>query len=180
MATCGDDIVRLVMKQSTVSGTKPTVPPTNDHKLGGWSETDIYPGELFYNVADGIMWTRATIDGTDQILTIDGFVDTYEAVLDQSSNNAPLPHNARGSLVNLTFSYISTGTFRGTLSGRFPEYRTIILLSESGTATQKFTGVWYDADTFELKSYAAGVLTDNIMRSLGIRILILPAQTPAS
>jgi len=49
---------RIKIKRSTVTGAVPTVPSSNDHTDGTWIATDIYKGELFYNQADGVLWTR--------------------------------------------------------------------------------------------------------------------------
>jgi len=50
---------RIKLKRSTVTGAVPTVPSSNDHTDGTWIATDIYKGELFYNQADSILWTRS-------------------------------------------------------------------------------------------------------------------------
>jgi len=49
---------RIKIKRSTVSATVPTIPSSNDHTDGTWIATDIYKGELFFNQADGILWSR--------------------------------------------------------------------------------------------------------------------------
>jgi len=49
---------RIKIKRSTVTGAVPTVPSSNDHTDGTWIATDIYKGELFYNQADGVLWSR--------------------------------------------------------------------------------------------------------------------------
>jgi hypothetical protein len=49
---------RIKIKRSTIAATVPTVPSSNDHTDGTWISTDIYKGELFYNQADGVLWTR--------------------------------------------------------------------------------------------------------------------------
>jgi hypothetical protein len=49
---------RIKIKRSTVTATVPTVPSSNDHTDGTWIATDIYKGELFFNQADGVLWTR--------------------------------------------------------------------------------------------------------------------------
>jgi hypothetical protein len=49
---------RIKLKRSTVNSTVPTVPSSSDHTDGTWIATDIYKGELFYNQADGVLWTR--------------------------------------------------------------------------------------------------------------------------
>ena len=49
---------RIKIKRSTVTATVPTVPSSNDHTDGTWTATDIYKGELFFNQADGVLWSR--------------------------------------------------------------------------------------------------------------------------
>ena len=49
---------RIKLKRSTSTATVPTVPSSNDHTDGTWIATDIYKGELFYNQADGVLWSR--------------------------------------------------------------------------------------------------------------------------
>ena len=47
---------RILMKRSVTAGVVPTVPLSNN--LNDFNATDIYEGELFYNVADGILFSR--------------------------------------------------------------------------------------------------------------------------
>ena len=49
---------RIKIKRSTITATVPTVPSSNDHTDGTWVATDIYKGELFFNQADGVLWSR--------------------------------------------------------------------------------------------------------------------------
>ena len=49
---------RIKIKRSTITATVPTVPSSNDHTDGTWISTDIYKGELFFNQADGVLWSR--------------------------------------------------------------------------------------------------------------------------
>jgi len=49
---------RIKIKRSTVSSTVPTIPSSSDHTDGTWIATDIYKGELFYNQADDVLWSR--------------------------------------------------------------------------------------------------------------------------
>jgi hypothetical protein len=49
---------RIKIKRSTIAATVPTVPSSSDHTDGTWIATDIYKGELFYNQADGVLWSR--------------------------------------------------------------------------------------------------------------------------
>jgi hypothetical protein len=49
---------RIKIKRSTVSSTVPTIPSSSDHTDGTWIATDIYKGELFYNQANDVLWSR--------------------------------------------------------------------------------------------------------------------------
>ena len=59
---------RIKIKRSTVSATVPTIPSSNDHTDGSWIATDIYKGQLFYNQADDVLWSR----GDDGVVCIGG------------------------------------------------------------------------------------------------------------
>ena len=56
--SCRNKKERLIIKKSIITGERATVPPNEDHKSGLWSGTDIYKGELFINLVDGVMQTR--------------------------------------------------------------------------------------------------------------------------
>lgn len=51
-------LARLITKRSTIAGEVPTIPSSNDHADGSWLDTDIYEGELFYNVPDKKLYQR--------------------------------------------------------------------------------------------------------------------------
>ena len=179
--SCTSTRERMIMKQSTVSGTKPTIPASDNHQDGSWLTTDIYKGEIFFNVADGIMWTRADIDGTDTIITIDGYTDIYAAVLNQASTAAPIAYNAKYSFSSaIVWTRSSAGVYIGTLSNAFPSNRTVVLFPDLGQGTQTVHYEWLTASTISLKSFTAGAGADDIISKLGIFIGILPEQTPAS
>lgn len=78
---------RIKIKRSTVTGTAPTVGPSTDHTQPSpaWSATDIYKGELFYNQADGVLWTRSDsgidcIQGTAKVVIPTAQVLTLNSV----------------------------------------------------------------------------------------------------
>ena len=85
---------RILIKRSTTTGVVPTVPASNDHTDGTWIATDIYKGELFFNQADGVMFTR----DDSGIVTVGGKSDSalYSASLTIASadvlqlNSTPL------------------------------------------------------------------------------------------
>jgi hypothetical protein len=53
---------RIQFKYSTISGSTPTIAPSNDHTDGSWNATDLYVGEFFLNAAEDTMWVR-TLNG---------------------------------------------------------------------------------------------------------------------
>ena len=80
---------RIKIKRSTVSGTVPTVAPSDDHTQPSpaWSATDIYKGELFINQADNVVWSR----GDDGVFCIGGTAELTIASADVLTlNSIPL------------------------------------------------------------------------------------------
>ena len=57
---CRTSVERRVVKISSIVGEVPTIPASDDHTDGSWIATDVYVGELFFNSADGIMYTRSS------------------------------------------------------------------------------------------------------------------------
>lgn len=51
-----DQYSRVVHKRTQVSGTTPTIGPSDDHTDGTWVNTDIYPGEFFLDMAGQVGW----------------------------------------------------------------------------------------------------------------------------
>jgi len=78
---------RLLMKRSMTAGVVPTVPLTNN--LNDFTATDIFEGELFYNVADGILYSR---DLTGIVILATGVVPVnpdLTTVLGVGNNTGP-------------------------------------------------------------------------------------------
>ena len=79
---------RLLMKRSLTSGVVPTIPLTNN--LNDFTTTDIFEGELFYNVADGILYSR---DLTGIVILASGVVPppppNLTTVLSIGNNTGP-------------------------------------------------------------------------------------------
>ena len=173
MSGCANNkIERRVMKISTVSGEKPSIPPSDNHKDGSWSQTDIYKGELFWNVADGVMWTRSE----NGIVTPQGFTDFYYAVLNQSAANNPVDYNSITSIGEPTLTRTGKGQFTLVASGKFPENRTIITHSNVGSISKEIRIARVDDDTIAIATYLSGSLEDDVMVEMGLRIEILPEE----
>jgi|DEB0MinimDraft_10_1074344.scaffolds.fasta_scaffold70637_2 hypothetical protein len=80
---------RIKIKRSTISGTVPTVAPSDDHTQPSpaWIATDIYKGELFINQADNVIWSR----GDDGVFCIGGSAELTIASADVLTlNSTPL------------------------------------------------------------------------------------------
>ena len=104
---------RILMKRSVTAGVVPTVPLSNN--LNDFNATDIYEGELFYNVADGILFSRdllgITVLGTpgaptnlSNTLLLGNNTGAIDIVLDN-------PQVIRNPLASAPLdSYITTGT----------------------------------------------------------------------
>ncbi len=72
MATSTIQQGRLITKRSAIPGTVPTVPAVDD--IETFTPTDIFKGELFYNIPDNILYTR---DNTGIVIVGGGSGPTY-------------------------------------------------------------------------------------------------------
>lgn len=116
---------RILVKRSTTSGEIPTIPGSNNHKDGSWSNTDIYKGEYFINIADGIIWTR-TDNGIEKIYPDDSkadlsYVDSLMTGLwddqgnyDASGNSFPTAANTNPVVATVKKGMIWTISVAGT------------------------------------------------------------------
>jgi hypothetical protein len=103
---------RLQLKYSTISGVVPTIPLTYDHTDGTWLPTDIYIGEVFFNVTDNLAWWR--------------------------SETGIVPFGATGGTSVFIGDFVSKtlgGTYSGPVSG--PEFNANIII---GGTVQGVTG----------------------------------------
>jgi hypothetical protein len=117
---------RIKIKRSTITATVPTVPSSNDHTDGTWIATDIYKGELFFNQADGVLWSRddngvtclggsasLTIASADVLtlnstpITIVGAVAGY--AIEVVSASVKIDFNSAAYATNTTVSLICSG-----------------------------------------------------------------------
>lgn len=117
---------RIKVKRSTVTATVPTVPSSNDHTDGTWIATDIYKGELFFNQADGVLWSRddngvtclggsasLTIASADVLtlnstpITIVGAVSGY--AIEVVSASMKIDFNTTPYATNTTLTLITSG-----------------------------------------------------------------------
>ena len=62
---------RIRQKRTIVSGQTPTIPPSNDHTDGTWVDTDLYPGEMYFNMGDLTGYIGLS-GGTGQFIFVTG------------------------------------------------------------------------------------------------------------
>lgn len=117
-----EEYVRIIIKHTQTAGATPSV-PTDDTDLNSFTDTDIFEGELFYNVPDEILYTRSgsnivnlnnEYEPTVTSLSTNFTADTYDIyeVTGTSSVVATLPSPAGGEITfkkmdgggDLTFS----------------------------------------------------------------------------
>ena len=151
---------RIKIKRSTITATVPTVPSSNDHTDGTWIATDIYKGELFFNQADGVLWSRddngvtclggsasLTIASADVLtlnstpITIVGAVAGYAIEVVSASVKINFNTSAYATHTNLLIknSTANTDQFRGggVLESTVSTFKSLILTEPSGaTDTQ--------------------------------------------
>jgi hypothetical protein len=65
---------RILSKRSTSAGVLPSIAPSSDHTDGSWSNTDIYKGEIFFNLVDEKAFTRFD-SGIVGLITANGSQD---------------------------------------------------------------------------------------------------------
>jgi hypothetical protein len=118
--SCQDKVSRIIVKRSFTAGVAPTVPPNEDHRSGLWSDTDIYIGEMFFNVEDGKLYTRSNA-GIEEVPTSSSDGNTvYIASLIQSGSDAPVATVIKNTLGDaVVWTRESAGLYRGTLAGAF-------------------------------------------------------------
>lgn len=81
--------VRRLEKRTLNPLVIPTIPASDDHTDGSWIETDIYEGELFFNLATEIAYTRkgANIVELGVLKHIDVTLDSDEI---KTGNSVPI------------------------------------------------------------------------------------------
>lgn len=140
---------RIKIKRSTITATVPTVPSSNDHTDGTWTATDIYKGELFFNQADGVLWSRddngvTCLGGSASVeltpaqvktlnstpITIVGAVSGYAIEVVSASVKIAFNTTAYATNTNL---YVITDTANN------PQYKNDSLLTQTVDAAYKFT-----------------------------------------
>lgn len=152
-----EEFVRIIVKNSTTAGEIPTI-PVDETDLDSFLDTDIFEGELFYNIPDEILYTRSgsnivtlntEYEPTVTTTSTDFIADTYDIyeVTGTSSVVATMPTSPSGEI---TFKKMDVGgdlTFSENIDGD-PSY-SLTLENESVT-------VVYDGTQWIIVCYYSG------------------------
>ena len=150
---------RIKIKRSTVSGTVPTVAPSDNHTQPSpaWTATDIYKGELFINQADNVVWSR----GDDGVFCIGGTAELTIASADVLTlNSTPL------TIVSAVSGYaIEVVSASVKLDFNTTAYGTTaaILLKTTGASNRQAEVVVLDATVSTIRNFTtfqATIATD--------------------
>ena len=155
---------RIKLKRSTVNATVPTVPSSSDHTDGTWIATDIYKGELFYNQADGVLWTR----GDSGIECIQGTAKLTIATVDVLHLNTTPIEIVAAPGVGYAIEVISASMKMVYNSATYATNTSLELLTAGATNSQASTVIKNSASTIRrfadattLASATATQLVDN-------------------
>ena len=155
---------RIKLKRSTVTTTVPTVPSSNDHTDGTWIATDIYKGELFYNQADGVLWTR----GDSGIECIQGTAKLTIATADVLHLNTTPIEIVAAPGAGYAIEVISASMKMVYVSATYATNTSLELLTTGATNSQASTTIKNSASTIRrfadattLASATATQLVDN-------------------
>lgn len=139
---------RIKLKRSTIAATVPTVPSSNDHTDGTWIATDIYKGELFYNQADGVLWTRGDsgiecIQGTAKLTIASADVLTLNTtpITIVAAQGAGTVIEVLSAFVSIDFNTTAYATNVGlqviTSGADEPQFTSLTALNASVTSHRK-------------------------------------------
>ena len=155
---------RIKIKRSTINSTVPTVPSSSDHTDGTWIATDIYKGELFYNQADGVLWTR----GDSGIECIQGTAKLTIATVDVLHLNTTPIEIVAAPGVGYAIEVISASMKMVYNSATYATNTSLELLTAGATNSQASTVIKNSASTIRrfadattLASATATQLVDN-------------------
>jgi len=155
---------RIKIKRSTVNSTVPTVPSSNDHTDGTWIATDIYKGELFYNQADGVLWTR----GDSGIECIQGTAKLTIATADVLTLNTTPIEIVAAPGAGYAIEVISASMKMVYVSATYATNTSLELITAGATNSQASTVIKNSASTIRrfadattLASATATQLVDN-------------------
>jgi len=172
---CRTSVERRVVKVSSIAGEVPTIPASDDHTDGSWIATDVYVGELFFNSADGIMYTRSS-NGIEVVGGGAGAIKEYFAIITQAGVTAPTVDTLiKNTIGSVAFAYDDPGEFALNSSSLFPSNKTVFAIVPSPT-TGTCALFWNSSSKIILqtaKDGGGGFDNDQLTKAT-IHIIVLP------
>lgn len=175
MGNCRNEYVRRVVKTTTTAGVIPTIPTSDNHKDGSWIATDIYKGELFFNLPDGIMYTRDDT-GIVEIQTQPAGYGEWIALITQSGTNAPTASVIKDTIGGITLGYNAVGqyTLDADAGSIFSSGNAAGFVGSFDSINDRGLLYRLDDDTMRLDTFVSttptnGVLTDTLVH---IRVIL--------
>lgn len=171
---CRNSVERYVLKGTDATGVVPTVPGSDNHKDGSWLTTDIYKGELFFNFADGIMYTRGD-DGIEVVGGGNGAIKEYLAIISQSGISAPTQVLVvKNTIGTVTWAYDGVGDYALNSAALFTDSKTLIM-AIPGAHTGGTRMWWNSSGKIKMQSFKDdGTLTDVYITKATVHIIVLP------
>jgi hypothetical protein len=105
---------RIQQKYSTFSGETPTIAPSTDHTDGTWTPTDIYVGEVFFNVVDDAAWFRS-LNGIVPLTSGATYISTYVNITGGTMTGGLVTPSL--SATSITGTTIYSNNFNGVYYG---------------------------------------------------------------
>ena len=121
---------RIILKRSTLAGVQPTVPAVDD--LNQFNGTDIFEGELFWNIADQKLWTRS--GSTIVQLTGDGAsAGTPIEIIMPASDETTALTTGDGKVTFRAPSGINVDEIRASLTTSDSTYDIVVSIDVNGS-----------------------------------------------
>jgi hypothetical protein len=172
---CRTSVERRVVKVSSIAGEVPTIPASDDHTDGSWIATDVYVGEMFFNSADGIMYTRSS-NGIEVVGGGAGAIKEYYAIITQTGTSAPTVNTLiKNTIGSVAFAYDNPGEFALNSAALFKSNKTVFAIVPSPTSGTSVL-FWNSSSKIVLKTSqdGGGGFINGQLTKATIHIIVLP------
>jgi len=111
MAFVKNQISRMLLKRTETSGLTPSIGPTFDHTDGLWTNTDIYPGEFYWNMGDQQLYLGWMSGATSGVTLINGGAGGTYSVDNGLTENPANNFQLGGPLITDTYIDGASNTY---------------------------------------------------------------------
>jgi len=164
---------RIKIKRSTVPATVPTVPSSTDHTDGTWVATDIYKGELFFNQADGVLWSR----DDNGVTCLGGSASLTIASADVLTLNST-PLTIVGAVAGYAIEVVSASVKIDSPSAPYATNIVLELICNGATERQAYSPTALNASVTSVRRLAiSGLFTATDTQLIANADLLVQVQT---